>query len=81
MRIVEDTPEDAVAMLKAEQLMSQVLRHQYMSAMYQRDQLAEALLLCMNAVRLAGWENDYCMEKANEALGLIQPTTKGEQNA
>lgn len=81
MSILGYAPEDVTAMLEAEQFMSHTLRHQYMSAMYQRDQLAEALLLCMNAVRLAGWENDYCMEKANEALGLIQPTTKGEQNA
>jgi len=30
--------------------------------------LLEALELCLNAVRLAGWEGDFCAEKARLAI-------------
>lgn len=42
----------------------------------QRDELLEALELCMTAVKLAGWEGDFCMDKARAAMQSIKEQTK-----
>ena len=42
----------------------------------QRDELAEALELCMAAVKLAGWEGDFCMDKARAAMQSIKEQAK-----
>lgn len=47
--------------------------HRYISSLQEENaMLLEALKLCMNAVKLAGWEGDYCMDKARAAIAAVE---------